>query len=114
MFTENDFKKTIREIPDYPKKGILFYDITTLLKDGKAYNELITAICDSLRGLDIDYLEPKMIKAYGIFDSYSAEDVKRAIDKAEVKPEAVFITSPTYEGKCSERNISITQHLWEI
>ena len=54
MFTENDFKKTIREIPDYPKKGILFYDITTLLKDGKAYNELITAICDSLRGLDID------------------------------------------------------------
>ncbi len=55
-----------------------------------------------LRGLDIDYLEPKMIRKYGIFDSYSSEDVKRAIDKAEVKPEAVFITSPTYEGKCSD------------
>ena len=26
-------KKLIREIPDFPKKGILFYDITTLLKD---------------------------------------------------------------------------------
>ena len=28
-----DLKKLIREIPDYPKPGILFYDITTLLKD---------------------------------------------------------------------------------
>jgi adenine phosphoribosyltransferase len=28
-----DLKKLIREVPDYPKKGILFYDITTLLKD---------------------------------------------------------------------------------
>jgi len=26
-------KKLIREVPDFPKKGILFYDITTLLKD---------------------------------------------------------------------------------
>ncbi|WP_022766731.1 aminotransferase class I/II-fold pyridoxal phosphate-dependent enzyme [Butyrivibrio sp. XPD2006] len=55
-----------------------------------------------LRGLDIEYLEPRMISEYGIFDSYNAEDVKRALDKAEVKPEAVFITSPTYEGKCSD------------
>ena len=31
-----DLKKTIREIPDFPKKGILFYDITTLLKDANA------------------------------------------------------------------------------
>src|SRR5689334_5665382 len=28
-----DFKKLIREVPDFPKPGILFYDITTLLKD---------------------------------------------------------------------------------
>ncbi len=31
-----DLKSKIREIPDFPKKGILFYDITTLLKDAKA------------------------------------------------------------------------------
>lgn len=31
-----DLKSKIREIPDFPKKGILFYDITTLLKDGPA------------------------------------------------------------------------------
>ncbi len=29
----NELKKFIREVPDYPKPGILFYDLTTLLKD---------------------------------------------------------------------------------
>ena len=32
----DELKKSIREIPDFPKKGILFYDITTMLKDGRA------------------------------------------------------------------------------
>jgi len=38
-----DLKKLIREIPDFPKPGILFYDITTLLKDRHG---LHTLICD--------------------------------------------------------------------
>ncbi len=54
MFTEQDFKATIREIPDFPKPGILFYDITTLLKDPEAYNELISAMAASLEGMDVD------------------------------------------------------------
>ena len=54
MFTEQDFKATIREIPDFPKEGILFYDITTLLKEPDAYEALITAMADSLRDLDVD------------------------------------------------------------
>lgn len=54
MFTENDFKATIREIPDYPKEGILFYDITTLVKDPEAYHELITQLADSIRDLNVD------------------------------------------------------------
>ena len=37
-------KKLIREIPDFPKKGILFYDITTLLKDKVGYATLIDAL----------------------------------------------------------------------
>ena len=32
-----DLKKFIRSIPDYPKKGILFRNITTLIKDEKAF-----------------------------------------------------------------------------
>ena len=54
MYTENDFKAVIREIPDFPKEGILFYDITTLLKDPTAYSELINRMADSLRDLDVD------------------------------------------------------------
>ena len=54
MYTEQDFKDTIREIPDFPKEGILFYDVTTLLKDPAAYGELITQMADSLRDLDVD------------------------------------------------------------
>src|SRR5882724_3427568 len=37
-------KKLIREVPDWPKKGILFYDITTLLKEPAGLHELIDRI----------------------------------------------------------------------
>ena len=41
-----DLKKFIRSIPDYPKKGILFRDITTLIKDENAFIETINQIVD--------------------------------------------------------------------
>ncbi len=37
-----DLKSNIREVPDFPKKGILFYDITTLLKDPVLFQETIS------------------------------------------------------------------------
>jgi len=36
-----NYKKHIREVPDFPKKGILFYDITTLLADNNAFTAMI-------------------------------------------------------------------------
>ena len=39
-------KKLIREVPDFPKPGILFYDITTLLKDRLGYATLIDALSE--------------------------------------------------------------------
>ena len=41
-----NLKDFIRSIPDYPKKGILFRDITTLIKDEKAFAETINQIVD--------------------------------------------------------------------
>ena len=41
-----DLKKFIRSIPDYPKKGILFRDITTLIKDENAFEETINQIVE--------------------------------------------------------------------
>src|SRR6266849_8400148 len=37
----DQLKQLIREVPDFPKKGILFYDITTLLKDKRGFATLI-------------------------------------------------------------------------
>ena len=47
-------KKLIREVPDFPKKGILFYDITTLLKDKLGFATLIDALSDHYLEQDID------------------------------------------------------------
>jgi adenine phosphoribosyltransferase len=44
----------IREVPDFPKPGILFYDITTLLKDADAYREAIRLMLEPHRGEGID------------------------------------------------------------
>tara|TARA_Y100001970_G_scaffold29624_1_gene36661 strand:+ start:637 stop:1164 length:528 start_codon:yes stop_codon:yes gene_type:complete len=41
-----DLKEYIRSIPDYPKKGILFRDITTLIKNEKAFTETINQIVE--------------------------------------------------------------------
>jgi adenine phosphoribosyltransferase len=47
-------KKLIREVPNFPKKGILFYDITTLLKDKLGFACLIDALSEHYIGKDID------------------------------------------------------------
>jgi len=47
-------KKLIREVPDFPKKGILFYDITTLLKDKLGLATLIDALAEHYLKADID------------------------------------------------------------
>src|SRR5919109_314828 len=47
-------KKLIREVPDFPKKGILFYDITTLLKDKQGFRAVIDALTDQIRPLNPD------------------------------------------------------------
>jgi adenine phosphoribosyltransferase len=47
-------KKLIREVPDFPKQGILFYDITTLLKDKLGFATLIDALSEHYLNKDID------------------------------------------------------------
>ena len=49
-----DLKKYIRSIPDYPKKGILFRDITTLIKDKNAFKNCIDQMSEILRKLNYD------------------------------------------------------------
>ena len=49
-----NLKDYIRSIPDYPKKGILFRDITTLIKDADAFEECINQIIDRSKNYKID------------------------------------------------------------
>jgi adenine phosphoribosyltransferase len=51
-----DFKDSIRVIPDFPKEGISFKDITTLLKDGEAYRQAIDALKALVAHLEIDVI----------------------------------------------------------
>ena len=54
MTDRNPLKKLIREVPDYPKPGILFYDITTLLKDGPGFRQVIDALKEHYQGSAVD------------------------------------------------------------
>ena len=49
-----DLKDYIRSVPDYPKKGILFRDITTLIKNENAFNETINIIIERLKKYDFN------------------------------------------------------------
>ena len=49
-----DLKDYIRSIPDYPKKGILFRDITTLIKNEKAFSETINQIVERSKKVKFD------------------------------------------------------------
>jgi adenine phosphoribosyltransferase len=49
-----ELKKKIREIPDFPKEGILFYDVTTLLKDADGLRQAIDLMAARYAGSEID------------------------------------------------------------
>ena len=49
-----DLKKTIREVPDFPKPGINFYDVTTLFRNAEAYRTAVDTLVERFRGETID------------------------------------------------------------
>lgn len=50
----NHLKELIRAVPDYPKAGILFYDLTTLLQDPRGFHSLVDNLCEHYVGNDVD------------------------------------------------------------
>ena len=50
----DDLRAKIREVPDFPKPGILFYDITTLLKEPAAYADVIDRMAEPVKDDRID------------------------------------------------------------
>ena len=54
MTFDQDIKDTVRHIPDYPKKGILFHDITTLLADARAFRRAVDELVHPWAGSKVD------------------------------------------------------------
>lgn len=51
-----DLRKTIREVPDFPKPGINYYDVSTLFRDAAAFRSVIDVLVEHYRGERIDAL----------------------------------------------------------
>lgn len=51
-----DIKSKIRVIEDFPKEGISFKDVTTLLKDGEAYSQAVDMCIDLIKDIDYDLI----------------------------------------------------------
>jgi adenine phosphoribosyltransferase len=51
-----DLREYIRDIPDWPKKGILFRDITTLLSDPQAFTAALDALCEDFLSSGVEYV----------------------------------------------------------
>jgi adenine phosphoribosyltransferase len=49
-----DLKKLIREVPDFPKPGILFYDVTTLLRDKDGFGTVVDSLAGHYREKRVD------------------------------------------------------------
>ncbi len=54
--TIEDVKDKIRAVPDFPKKGIIFRDITTGIKDAQTMKAMVDYLCDQYKDIKIDYI----------------------------------------------------------
>jgi adenine phosphoribosyltransferase len=73
-----ELRAKIREIPDFPKPGILFYDITTLLKDPAAYREAIDLMLEPYRDEPIDLVVGMESRGF-IFSAPMAYELKAGL-----------------------------------
>lgn len=51
-----ELKKKIRNVPDFPEEGIIFRDITTLLKDSKSFKKSVDMMCEKIQDEDVDVI----------------------------------------------------------
>ena len=59
-----DLKKYIRDVPDFPQKGVMFRDITTLIKEPKAFHYVIDALLEKYRNVKIDKIVSVEARGY--------------------------------------------------
>jgi len=97
MPTKTDLKATIRSIPDFPKAGILFRDITTLLANKRAFQQAINALAAKFKGRKIDAVVAVEARGF-ILGGAVAHKLKAAFVPVRKKGKLPWKTnSATYE-----------------
>jgi adenine phosphoribosyltransferase len=92
-----DLKKYIRLIPDWPKKGILFLDITPLLSDPQALSTAIDALCDKFVDAGVQYVAAVEARGF-VFGAAIAAKLKAGFIPIRKKGKLPFKTeSITYD-----------------
>ncbi|HNR62614.1 MAG TPA: adenine phosphoribosyltransferase [Thermotogota bacterium] len=71
-----DLYRLIRDIPDFPQKGVIFKDITPLLKDAEAFRETIDRLIERLQAVDFDYIVVPEARGF-IFGSAIAYEMRK-------------------------------------
>lgn len=92
-----DLENYIRNIPDWPKKGILFRDITPLLADPKAFAAAIDALCSGFADAGIEYVAAVEARGF-IFGAVVAERLQAGFVPIRKKGKLPYQTeSVTYD-----------------
>lgn len=56
MSAVDELKSLIRDIPDFPKKGVIYKDITPLLKEGESFKKIVDTLAERYKDRRIDYI----------------------------------------------------------
>jgi adenine phosphoribosyltransferase len=90
-------ERYIRSIPDWPKKGILFRDITPLLADPKAFSAAVDALCTNFRKAGVEYVAAVEARGF-IFGAAVAEKLATGFVPIRKKGKLPYTTeSVTYD-----------------
>ncbi|MBU4149520.1 MAG: adenine phosphoribosyltransferase [Candidatus Omnitrophica bacterium] len=103
----NDLKQYIRDIPDFPKEGILFRDITTLLGSSEKFREVVDKLAERYAGKDIDAVVAVEARGF-IFGSALAYKLGAALVPVRKKGKLPFKTfSATYTLEYGKDSLEI-------
>lgn len=105
----NDLKSYIRDIPGFPKEGIIFKDITTLLRDGKKFREAVDLFAAAVKEKKIDIILSVEARGF-IFGSALAYKLGVGIAPIRKKGKLPYKThSVTYELEYGTDTLEIHQ-----
>jgi len=109
----SDLKKVIREVPDFPKKGIMFKDITTLLNNGAKFKTAVDAIVRKYKSKKIDMVISVEARGF-IFGSAVAYKLGAGIVPVRKKGKLPYLTySVTYDLEYGQDTLEIHQDAFQ-